>query len=126
MAGGGLFDIQITGKGAHGARPESGIDPVIIATQIISALQSVVSRNVAPLNSAVISVTQMHAGDAYNVIPQEAVLRGTIRAFRKETMALVKERIETISAGHRPDPGRQGRRPTCASPSRRWSTTRTR
>src|SRR6187399_1263245 len=59
MAGGGLFDIKITGKGAHGARPESGIDPVIIATQIISALQSVVSRNVAPLDSAVISVTQM-------------------------------------------------------------------
>ncbi|HSI00299.1 MAG TPA: M20 aminoacylase family protein [Reyranella sp.] len=99
MAGGGLFDIHITGKGAHGARPETGIDPVIIATQIISALQSVVSRNVAPLDSAVISVTQMHAGDAYNVIQQEAVLRGTIRAFRKETMALVKERIETISAG---------------------------
>jgi amidohydrolase len=99
MAGGGLFDIKITGKGAHGARPETGVDPVIIATQIISALQSVVSRNVAPLDSAVISVTQMHAGDAYNVIPQEAVLRGTIRAFRKETMALVKERIETISKG---------------------------
>ena len=112
MAGGGLFDIHITGKGAHGARPESGIDPVIIATQIISALQSVVSRNVAPLNSAVISVTQMHAGDAYNVIPQEAVLRGTIRAFRKETMALIKERIETISDRHRQDAGRQrqGRR----------------
>ena len=99
MAGGGLFDIHITGKGAHGARPETGIDPVIIATQIISALQSVVSRNVAPLDSAVISVTQMHSGDAYNVIPQEAVLRGTIRDFRKETMALIKERIETISSG---------------------------
>src|SRR4029078_6461985 len=77
----------------------SGIDPVIIATQIISALQSVVSRNVAALDSAVISVTQMHAGDAYNVIPQEAVLRATIRAFRKETIALIKERIETISSG---------------------------
>ena len=99
MAGGGLFDIHITGKGAHGARPESGVDPVIIATQIISALQTVVSRSIAALDSAVISVTQMHAGDAYNVIPNEAVLRGTIRAFKKETMALVKERIETISAG---------------------------
>ena len=95
----GCSTSTITGKGAHGARPETGIDPVIIATQIISALQSVVSRNVAPLDSAVISVTQMHAGDAYNVIPQEAVLRGTIRAFRKETMALIKERIETISTG---------------------------
>ena len=72
---------------------------MIIATQIISALQTVVSRSVAALDSAVISVTQMHAGDAYNVIPNEAVLRGTIRAFKKETMALVKERIETISTG---------------------------
>jgi hippurate hydrolase len=99
MAGGGLFDIHITGKGAHGARPETGVDPVVIATQIISALQSVVSRNVAPLDSAVVSVTQMHSGDAYNVIPQEAVLRGTIRAFRKETMGLIKERVETISSG---------------------------
>ncbi len=99
MAGGGLFDIHITGKGAHGARPESGIDPIIIGTQIIAALQTVVSRNVAALDSAVISITQMHSGDAYNVIPQEAVLRGTMRAFRKETMALIKERIETISAG---------------------------
>ncbi len=99
MAGGGLFDIHITGKGGHGARPETSIDPIIIGTQIIAALQTVVSRNVAALDSAVISITQMHAGDAYNVIPQEAVLRGTMRAFRKETMALIKERIETISAG---------------------------
>jgi amidohydrolase len=99
MAGGGLFDIHITGKGGHGARPEASIDPIIIGTQIIAALQTVVSRNVAALDSAVISITQMHSGDAYNVIPQEAVLRGTMRAFRKETMALIKERIETISAG---------------------------
>jgi hippurate hydrolase len=99
MAGGGLFDIHITGKGGHGARPETSIDPIIIGTQIIAALQTVVSRNVAALDSAVISITQMHSGDAYNVIPQEAVLRGTMRAFRKETMALIKERIETISAG---------------------------
>ena len=99
MAGGGLFDIHITGKGGHGARPENSIDPIIIGTQIIAALQTVVSRNVAALDSAVISITQMHSGDAYNVIPQEAVLRGTMRAFRKETMALIKERIETISAG---------------------------
>ncbi|MBM3645140.1 MAG: amidohydrolase [Alphaproteobacteria bacterium] len=99
MAGGGLFDVHITGKGAHGARPESGVDPVIVATQIVSALQTVISRSVAPLDSGVISVTQIHAGDAYNVIPEKAVLRGTIRAFRKETMALIKERIETISSG---------------------------
>ena len=99
MAGGGLFDIHITGKGAHGARPETGVDPIIVGTQIISALQTVISRSIAPLDSGVISVTQMHAGDAYNVIPEKAVLRGTIRAFRRETMALIKERIETISSG---------------------------
>ena len=97
---------------------------MIIATQIISALQSVVSRNVAPLDSAVISVTQMHAGDAYNVIPQKARLRGTIRAFRKETMALIKERIETISQRIAETPGRRTASPMCASSSRRWSTTR--
>jgi len=99
MAGGGLFDIHITGKGAHGARPESGIDPVVIGGQIIGALQTVISRTIAPLDSGVISITQMHAGDAYNVIPQTAVLRGTIRAFRKEVMATIKERIERIARG---------------------------
>jgi len=99
MAGGAFFDIQVTGKGTHGARPEAGIDAALAAAQIAVTLQSIVARNIAPVETAVLSVTRLHAGDAYNVIPQEAVLRGTIRAFRKETMALVKERIETISSG---------------------------
>ena len=99
MAGGGLFDIHIEGKGAHGARPESGIDPVVIGGQIIGALQTVVSRTVSPLDSAVISITQMHAGDAYNVIPQTAVLRGTMRAFRKEVMDTICERIARVATG---------------------------
>jgi amidohydrolase len=99
MAGGGLFDIHITGKGAHGARPESGIDPVVIGGHVITALQTVISRTLAPLDSGVISITQMHAGDAYNVIPETAVLRGTIRAFRKEVMAIIKAKIEHIARG---------------------------
>ena len=99
MAGGGLFDIHIKGKGAHGARPESGIDPVVIGGHIITALQTVISRTLAPIDSGVISITQMHAGDAYNVIPETAVLRGTVRAFRKEVMATIKERIERIASG---------------------------
>src|SRR6516165_6111425 len=77
MAGGAYFDIAITGKGAHGARPESGIDPVIVASHITTALQTVVSRNVRPLDTAVLSVTQIHAGDAYNVIPEQAFIGGT-------------------------------------------------
>jgi hippurate hydrolase len=99
MAGGGLFDIHIKGKGAHGARPESGVDPVVIGGHIITALQTVVSRTLAPIDSGVISITQMHAGDAYNVIPETAVLRGTVRAFRKEVMATIKEKIERIATG---------------------------
>jgi hippurate hydrolase len=99
MAGGGLFDIHIKGKGAHGARPESGVDPVVIGGHIITALQTVVSRTIAPIESGVISITQMHAGDAYNVIPETAVLRGTIRAFRRDVMATIKEKIERIASG---------------------------
>ncbi len=99
MAGGGLFDIHIKGKGAHGARPESGVDPVVIGGHIITALQTVISRTIAPIDSGVISITQMHAGDAYNVIPETAVLRGTVRAFRKDVMATIKEKIERIAAG---------------------------
>ena len=82
MAGGGFFDIRVTGKGAHGARPESGVDPVLVAAHIAIALQSIVSRNVRPVEAAVVSVTQIHGGDAYNVIPQTAQLSGTVRGSR--------------------------------------------
>ena len=103
MAGGAFFDIAITGKGAHGARPEAGIDPVLVASHITTALQSIVARNVRPVDTVVVSVTQIHAGDAYNVIPERAVLRGTVRAFSREAMTLVEERMralaEAVAAG---------------------------
>src|SRR5205823_426970 len=99
MAGGAYFDITVTGRGAHGARPEAGIDPVIVASHIPTALQSIVSRNVRPVDTAVLSVTQIHAGDAYNVIPEKAVLRGTVRSFSKATMSLVEERMRRIAEG---------------------------
>jgi hippurate hydrolase len=99
MAGGAFFDIAITGKGAHGARPESGIDPVVVASHITTALQSIVSRNVRPVDTCVVSVTQIHAGDAYNVIPERAVLRGTVRSFSKAVMSLVEERMRRIAEG---------------------------
>ena len=79
MAGGGFFDIAITGKGAHGARPEELIDPVLVACHIGAALQSIVARNVSARETAVLSVTRILSGDAYNVIPQTATLGGTVR-----------------------------------------------
>jgi amidohydrolase len=99
MAGGAYFDITITGRGAHGARPESGIDPVVVASHITTALQTVVSRNVRPLDTAVLSVTQIHAGDAYNVIPEQAFIRGTARAFEANTLALIEQNMRRIASG---------------------------
>jgi len=99
MAGGAFFDIAITGRGAHGARPESGIDPVVVAAHITTGLQTIVARNVRPQDTAVVSVTQIHGGDAYNVIPERAVLRGTVRCFSTATMNLVEERMRRIAEG---------------------------
>jgi hippurate hydrolase len=99
MAGGAFFDIAMVGRGAHGARPESGVDPVVVAAHITTALQTVVARNVRPVDTAVLSVTQIHAGDAYNVIPEQAVIRGTARAFSTETMAMIRANMERIAAG---------------------------
>ncbi len=99
MAGGAFFDIDITGVGAHGARPESSVDPVMVAVQIASALQTIVSRNVRPLDTAVLSITQIHAGDAYNVIPQTARLSGTARAFSDHVMALIESNLRRTVKG---------------------------
>jgi amidohydrolase len=99
MAGGAYFDIAVIGRGAHGARPESGIDPVVTASHIAIALQTIVSRNVRPLDTAVVSVTQIHAGEAYNVIPERAVIRGTARCFSRETMATIEQNMRRIASG---------------------------
>jgi amidohydrolase len=99
MAGGAFFDIAIKGIGAHGARPEAGIDPVIVAAHIATALQTIVARNVRPLDTAVVSVTQIHGGDAYNVIPERAVLRGTVRTFSAATTRLIEDRMCKIAEG---------------------------
>jgi hippurate hydrolase len=99
MAGGGFFDIAITGKGAHGARPEESIDPVLVACHIGAALQSIVARNVSPRDTAILSVTRILSGDAYNVIPQTATLGGTVRTMKRETMTLVEEGMQRIVSG---------------------------
>jgi amidohydrolase len=99
MAGGAFFDIDVIGRGAHGARPESGIDSVLVAAHIATALQSIVSRNVRPVDTAVVSVTQIHGGDAYNVIPQSARLSGTARAFSNEMMEMIGSNMARIAEG---------------------------
>ena len=97
MAGGAFFDIAIEGRGAHGARPEESVDPVVIAAQIINAAQSIVARNVKPVDTAVLSITCMEAGSAYNIIPERAVLRGTARTYKRETMTLIENRLRSLS-----------------------------
>jgi len=99
MASANDFTITIKGRGGHGAIPEQAADPVLAAAQIVSALQSIVSRNVSGLDTAVLSVCTMRAGFANNVIPDEAVLGGTFRTYRKETNALVGRRIGEIATG---------------------------
>jgi amidohydrolase len=99
MAGGAFFDIHVTGKGVHAARPEAGIDPVLVASHIAIALQSIVSRNVRPLDAAVVSVTRINGGDAYNVIPQTAQLSGTVRAFTPEVMMLIENSMWRVVKG---------------------------
>ena len=93
------FDITITGRGGHAAQPHLAIDPVVVATTLAHALQSVVSRNVNPLRSAILSITRIEAGSAYNVIPDSARLAGTIRSFEPEVRELVHARLREIARG---------------------------
>ena len=99
MAGGAFFDIDIEGRGSHGARPEAGVDSILVASHITAALQSIVARNVRPVDTAVLSVTQIHGGNAYNVIPQTVRLSGTVRAFSNEVMALIGRNIARVAEG---------------------------
>jgi amidohydrolase len=99
MAAAEIFQIHLRGKGGHGAQPHFTHDPVTAASQIISALQTVVSRNTSPLEAAVVSVTMVKAGDAFNVIPETADLQGTIRTFKPEIRRQVIERFTQIVKG---------------------------
>jgi amidohydrolase len=97
MASANEFHVVIKGKGAHAAQPHKGIDPIMIAVQIAQSWQTIVSRNASPLESAVLSITQIHSGSATNVIPDEAVLIGTVRAFSTEMIDLIERRMQTIA-----------------------------
>ena len=99
MASTDAVNIHIEGRGGHAARPHISIDSVLVGAQLITALQSIVSRSVDPLESAVISICEFHAGNARNVIPQTAELKGTVRALTAEVRALVEKRVRDVIDG---------------------------
>ena len=99
MAGADFFDIRIEGKGSHGAHPEHSRDPVVIAMTLGQAMQTIVSRNIDPTKTGVVSITKINAGSAYNVIPETASLAGTVRCFDDAVRQLIRERIHALCAG---------------------------
>lgn len=101
MASADRITIEISGKGGHGAHPYQTVDPVLVAAHIITAVQSIVSRNIRPIDSAVISLCAMQAGDlgAFSVIPGKATLVGTVRTFNPEVQAMVERRLNEVCSG---------------------------
>jgi amidohydrolase len=99
MAGAEEFKVKIIGKGGHGAIPEAAIDPVVCAAQIVSAAQTIVSRNVSPTQTAVVSFTMINSGTAFNIIPQEVTMEGTIRTFEPRVRETVVRRFEELITG---------------------------
>jgi amidohydrolase len=99
MASFDIFEITVKGKGTHAALPHLGHDPMVAAAQIVTGLQTLISRNTHPLESGVVSVTQVHGGDTWNVIPDEAVLRGTVRTFKTELQDAIEAGIRRVATG---------------------------
>ena len=97
LASSNEFRIVIRGKGSHAALPHLGIDPVPVAAQMVMALQTIITRNRKPVDPGVISVTMIHAGEATNVVPDAAELRGTVRTFSMETLDLIEERMKQVA-----------------------------
>jgi hippurate hydrolase len=99
MAATAEFTITVRGKGGHAAMPHGTIDPIVITSQLVGALQTIASRSIDPVEAVVVSVTKFHAGDAYNIIPETAEIAGTVRTLRKEIAKKSEERIRTICDG---------------------------
>ena len=97
FASSNVFKITIRGKGAHAAMPHNGIDPVPAACQMVQAFQTILTRNKHPLDTGVISVTKIHAGEAVNVVPDDCVVEGTVRTFAGEVLDLIERRMQTIA-----------------------------
>lgn len=96
MASSNTFEITVRGRGAHAAMPHLGVDPIAVAALVVQGLQLIVSRNVRPIDAAVLSVTNIHAGEAINVIPERCVLKGTVRAFSTDTVDLIERRMHEV------------------------------
>ncbi|MEZ2333104.1 M20 aminoacylase family protein [Mesorhizobium sp. RCC_202] len=99
MAATAEFTITVRGRGGHAAMPHGTIDPIVITSQLVVALQTIASRSTDPVEAVVVSVTKFHAGDAYNVIPESAQIAGTVRTLKKEVARKSEERIRAICAG---------------------------
>ncbi|MDM5189312.1 M20 peptidase aminoacylase family protein [Bacillus sp. DX4.1] len=99
MAGVDRFEIEIKGVGTHAAVPDAGVDPIVASSQIVLALQTIVSRNVSSFHNAVVSVTNIHSGNTWNVIPEKATLEGTVRTFQAETRQRIPELMDRIIKG---------------------------
>lgn len=99
MAATAEFTITVKGKGGHAAMPHGTIDPIVITSQLVGALQTIASRSTDPVEAVVVSVTKFHAGDAYNIIPESAEIAGTVRTLRKEIAKKSEERIRAICDG---------------------------
>jgi amidohydrolase len=99
MAGANFFDITVTAKGCHAAMPESGIDAVVIAAELVGQVQTIVARNLPATQPVVVSITRIHAGSAYNVLPETATLAGTVRYFDRAAAAKVTERMQALCDG---------------------------
>ena len=97
MASANTFRIIVHGRGSHAAMPHLGIDPMPVACQIVSALQSVITRNKRPIDAAVLSVTMIHGGEATNVVPESCTIEGTVRAFRNDVLDLIERRMRTLA-----------------------------
>lgn len=93
------FAIEIIGKGGHAAYPHQAVDPIVLASQVVGQLQTIVSRNVRPTEAAVVTVGTIHGGTAFNIIPEKVTLEGTVRTFSAETAAMIRDRIEAIVKG---------------------------
>ena len=99
MAAVDRFKVKITGDGGHAAYPHRSVDPIVAASQVVTALQTIVSRNINPIDTAVVTVGQIHAGTAFNIIPPEVFMEGTVRTFSKEAGRTVPKRFKQIVAG---------------------------
>ena len=97
MASFDIFEVVLTGRGTHAAMPHLGVDAVVAAAQVVQALQTITARNTDPQDAVVVSVTQIHGGDTWNVIPEEVVLRGTCRSFKPEVQDATEARLRQIA-----------------------------